>query len=220
MRIKVHPQNPQPAAVERAAEILRDGGVIVYPTDTIYGLGCDLHDKRAVERIYRIKRLEPGKPLSIVCADLSHISEYANISKADYRILKHQLPGPYTFVLEASRQVPRLLTTKQKTIGIRIPNHPFPLALVKALGRPLITTSVTDPRFDVPAEQKELLNDPEDIESRYGKLVDCVFDAGVLSLEPSTVISLEDGVPILIRKGIGKVFWEEPEEEPGVTPAG
>jgi len=211
MRIKVHPQNPQRAAVTRAVEILRSGGVIVYPTDTVYALGCDLHSKRGVERIYRVKRMEPGKPLSIVCSDLAHISQYAYVSKADYRVLKHYLPGPYTFVLDASRQVPRLFTTNRKTIGIRIPSHPFPLALVTELGHPIITTSVTDPRFDIPAEEKELLNDPEDIEARFGKLVDCVFDAGVLPLEPSTVVSLHEGQVTLLRKGAGEVFWEQPE---------
>ncbi len=209
MRIKVHPQTPQRQAVHRAVEILRSGGVIVYPTDTVYGLGCDLRERKAVDRIYAIKRMERGKPLSIVCADLSHISEYAHISKSDYRILRQRLPGPYTFVLEASRQVPRLLTTNQKTIGIRIPDHPFPLAVVREIGNPIITTSVTDPRFDIPAGEKALLNDPEDIEKRYGGLIDCVFDAGVLSLEPSSVIALSDGIPTVLRKATGETAWAQ-----------
>lgn len=209
MRIHVHPETPQRNVVERAVELLRRDGVIVYPTDTIYGLGCDIESKKGIERIYKIKRLDPDKPLAIICADLTHISEFANISKGDYRILKHCLPGPYTFVLEASRSVPRIFTRKRKTIGIRIPDHPFPVEVVRELGRPIVTTSVTDPRFDIPLEEKELLNDPEEIEDRFGTLVDCVFDGGVLALEPSTVVELHDGAPRLLRKGVGEVFWEE-----------
>lgn len=210
--MKLHPDTSDRRAVVRAVELLRTGGVIVYPTDTIYGLGCDLHSKRAVNRIYKIKRMEPGKPLAMICSDLAHISQYARVSKADYRVLKARLPGPYTFVLEATREVPRLFTSNRKTIGVRIPEHPFPRAIVEELGHPIVTTSVTDPRFDIPAEEKEVLNDPEDIEARYGKLIDCVFDGGISHREPSTVVELKDGVPHLLRKGMGEVFWDESEE--------
>ena len=135
--LTVHPDRLKGRHIQRAADVLRQGGVIVYPTDTIYGLGCDITNKQAIERVQRIKGRDKKKPMSFVCADLTHISDYARVSNYAHRILKHCLPGAYTFVLPATRQTPRILQTKQKTVGLRIPDHPVPLALFRALGQPI-----------------------------------------------------------------------------------
>jgi tRNA threonylcarbamoyl adenosine modification protein (Sua5/YciO/YrdC/YwlC family) len=180
-----------------------DGGVIVYPTDTIYGLGCDITQKHAVERIIRIKGRDPKKPMSFVCSDLTHISRYALVTNVAYRVLKRFLPGPYTFILEASREVPKILLTKQKTVGIRIPDHPVTIELVKLLGNPLLSTSC-NPSGEAP------LGNPDDIERVLGSRVDFILDSGTLSNEPSTVVSLVGDKIEVLREGAGAAeFFKE-----------
>ncbi len=204
--LSVHPVTPQARHVRRAADVLRNDGVIVYPTDTVYGLGCDITNKHAVERIVRIKGRDPKKPMSFVCADLTHISRYARVSNFAYRILKRFLPGPYTFVLEASREVPRLLLTKQKTVGIRIPDHPVCLGLVKELGNPILSTSANPSGADP-------LNRPEEIQRVLGSQVDLILECGVLPRVPSTVVSLVGERVRVLREGAGDAsFFRELEE--------
>ncbi|WP_281173762.1 L-threonylcarbamoyladenylate synthase [Deferrisoma camini] len=204
--LSVHPVTPQARHVRRAADVLRNDGVIVYPTDTVYGLGCDITKKHAVERIVRIKGRDPKKPMSFVCADLTHISRYARVSNFAYRILKRFLPGPYTFVLEASREVPRLLLTKQKTVGIRIPDHPVCLGLVKELGNPILSTSANPSGADP-------LNRPEEIQWVLGSQVDLILECGVLPRVPSTVVSLVGERVRVLREGAGDAsFFRELEE--------
>ena len=198
--LSVHPQNPQPRHVLRAVECLRNGGVIVYPTDTVYGLGCDITSKHAVERIIRIKGRDPKKPMSFVCADLTHISRYARVSNLAYRILKRFLPGAYTFVLEASSEVPKMLLTRQKTVGIRIPEHPVSSALVRELGNPILSTSAN-------RSGAEPLNVPLEIQEVLGKQVDLILDAGTLQRVPSTVVSLVNDRVEVLREGAGDATY-------------
>lgn len=205
VRLSVHPVNPQGRHIARAVEALKDGGVIVYPTDTVYGLGCDITSKHAVERIIRIKGRDPKKPMSFVCSDLTHIARYAKVSNVAYRLLKRFLPGPYTFILEANREVPKLLLTKQRTVGIRIPDSPTCLMLVKELGNPLLSTSAN-------LTGAEPIGDPEEIMHTLGPLTDIVLDAGILDRTPSTVISLVDDRIEVLREGAGAVeFFREIE---------
>lgn len=202
MLIHIHPDNPQPRNIKTVADTLRDGGVIIYPTDTIYGLGCDIYNAKAIERISRIKNLDPKKAqFSFICADLSHLSEYArSISTPIFRILKTALPGPYTFILEASREVPKQLKSRKDTVGIRVPDHRITQAIVKELGHPIMSVSLptdTDVAY---------YTDPEIMFDVFGKLVDIVIDGGIGSTIPSTVIDCTGGAPELIREGAGD--WE------------
>lgn len=194
--LRVHPENPQGRHTERAVQVMREGGVIVYPTDTVYGLGCDIMNAQAVNRIIRIKGRDPKKPLSFVCSDLTHISHYAMVSNFAYRILRRFLPGPYTFVLPASREVPKLLRSKSKTVGIRIPDHPVPLALVKEMGKPILSTSAN-------RSNEEVITDPEELRVTLGKQVDIILDSGILPVLPSSVISLVDDEIVILREGAG-----------------
>ncbi len=194
--VSVHPQSPQGRHIARAVEVLRDDGVVVYPTDTVYGLGCDITSKHGVERIVRIKGRDPKKPMSFVCADLTHIARYARVSNFAYRILKRFLPGAYTFVLEASREVPKMLLTKQKTVGIRVPDHPVALALVRELANPVLSTSAN-------RGGEEPINNPAEIAEILGKEVDLILDCGVLPQVPSTVISLVGDEIQVLREGAG-----------------
>lgn len=204
--LSVHPETPQGRHIQRAVECLRDDGVIVYPTDTVYGLGCDITSKHAVERIVRIKGRDPKKPMSFVCADLTHISRYARVSNTAYRILKRFLPGAYTFVLEASSEVPKMLLTRQKTVGIRVPAHPVCAALVRELGNPILSTSANPSGVDP-------LNDPREIQGSLGKHVDLILDCGILSQVPSTVVSLLDDRVKVLREGGGDAsYFRELEE--------
>ncbi len=198
--LSVHPQSPQGRHIARAVEMLRDDGVVVYPTDTVYGLGCDITSKRGVERIVRVKGRDPKKPMSFVCADLTHISRYARVSNFAYRILKRFLPGGYTFVLEASREVPKLLLTKQKTVGIRVPDHAVALALVRELDNPILSTSAN-------RTGGEPLNDPKEIQDVLGKEVDAILECGVLPRVPSTVVSLVDDRVEVLRQGAGDASY-------------
>ncbi len=202
MLLRLNPENPQPRHISRIVETLRQGGVIVYPTDTIYGLGCDIFNSKGIKRIYQVKHRDPRKPFSFICADISDVANYCQVSNFAYKILKRHLPGPYTFVLEATRQVPGLLTTKQKTVGIRIPDNPIALGIVRELGHPLITTSANTSGDDP-------VNDPEEIAARFGKAIDLVVDGGVLMGDSSTVISLVDDRVEVLRAGSGDTSWIE-----------
>jgi tRNA threonylcarbamoyl adenosine modification protein (Sua5/YciO/YrdC/YwlC family) len=196
MLLRIHDKNPQMRLIGKAVQVLRDGGIVVYPTDTAYGMGCDLFNKRGIERIYEIKRRSRTQPFSFICADLSDISNYAVVTNYAYKIMKRLLPGPYTFILGASRLVPKILLPKRKEVGIRIPDHEVCLSLVREFGGPIISTTVRLP-------DEEILTDPEIIEERIGHSVDLVIDSGILSPELSTVVSLVDDTPEIIREGKG-----------------
>lgn len=198
MFIQIHPKDPQPRLIKQVVETLKDGGVIVYPTDTIYGLGCDIYNHKAVERICRIKGIDPKKAqFSIVCSDLSHLSTFAKqISTSTYRTLKEYLPGPYTFVLPASKQVPKILQGRKDTIGLRVPDNKITIALIKELGNPILSTSL-------PGEDVEEYTDPEIIYENYQNLVDIVVDGGIGGAVPSTVVQFQDDEFELVRQGLG-----------------
>ncbi len=200
MLLQINPDNPQPRLISHVAQILRDGGVIAYPTDTTYGIGCSIFSKRGVERIYQLKQRERKKPFSFICADLSEVARYAKVSNYAFKILKRHLPGPYTFVLDASSVVPDLLMTKQKTVGIRIPANRICLAIVRELGHPIVTTSAN-------LSGEEPIGDPFLVERTMGKQLELVVDGGVLSADVSSVVSLIGDVPEVLRKGVGDVSW-------------
>lgn len=198
MLVSINNQNPQMRLVRRAVEILRSGGIVIYPTDTVYGMGCDLFNKRGIEKIYEIQRRDRKQPLSFICADLKDISRYARVSDDAYKIMKRLLPGPYTFILEASRIVPKIILPKRLTTGIRIPDNRICQSLVAEMGSPVISTSVKD-------ENGELLSDPRIIEELFGKRVDMIIDGGILAAEPSSVVSLLNEGPEVVRAGKGDV---------------
>jgi tRNA threonylcarbamoyl adenosine modification protein (Sua5/YciO/YrdC/YwlC family) len=198
MLFSINSQNPQMRLIKKAADILRDGGIIIYPTDTVYGLGCDLSNKKGIEKIYELKRRNRKQPLSFVCSDLKHISEYAKVTDYAYKTMKRLLPGAYTFILEASRLVPKIILPKRSTTGIRVPDNQICLALVKELGQPIISTSVK-------TEQGETLGDPSVIKEYFGKTVDLIIDSGIIMPQPSSVISLVDDNIEVIRIGKGDI---------------
>ena len=198
MIIAINNKNPQVRLVRKVVEVLEQGGVIGYPTDTIYGVGCDLLKPEAIRKIHRLKKLEKNKPLSFICADLKDISQYAYVSNYAYKIMKRVLPGAYTFILKATKFVPKIAMTKQKTVGIRIPDNKICLALVKTLGRPIISTSVYKP-------DESLYNDPEEIVDRFGKQLDLVIDGGMIVAEHSSIIDLTGDAPAVIREGKGDI---------------
>jgi len=197
-RIQIHPQNPQIRNLKAATEILHNGGLIIYPTDSVYGLGCDLLNKNAVEKIYRIKGNDKRKLLSFICSDLKGISEYAYVSNAAYNVLRHLLPGPYTFILNATKQVPKILLEKRKTVGIRVPDNAVCQGLLSEFGGPIISTSAC-------LAGQDFLNDPDQIESTFEKLADLFLDSGPGGLEPSTVIDFTQDEPVVVRQGKGKL---------------
>ncbi|MEE2993477.1 MAG: L-threonylcarbamoyladenylate synthase [Gemmatimonadota bacterium] len=197
LHLHLHPEHPQQRHIALIVDELRRGGLIIYPTDTIYGLGCDIFHKKAIDRVYQVKQESRSKPLSFVCADLTDLARYArNISNGSYRLMKRLLPGPYTFILEASRDVPKFMMGKQKTVGIRVPDNEICLSIVKALDRPIISTSVA-------TKDDELLNDPDVIEARFGKVVDIIVDGGIIVSDPSTVVDLTGDEPVVLRAGEG-----------------
>jgi tRNA threonylcarbamoyl adenosine modification protein (Sua5/YciO/YrdC/YwlC family) len=202
MLLKVHPDNPQPRHIRKAVETLQKGGVIIYPTDTLYGLGCDIFQHKAIERIAKIKKLDPHKAsFSFVCYDLSHLSDFSKqLSTPVFRLLKEYLPGPYTFILPASKQVPKILQSKKDTIGLRVPHNNIANAIVKELGHPILSSSL-------PGEMVEDYTDPEIMFENYRNEVDLVLDGGLGGTVPSTVIDCTGEEPVLIRQGLGK--WEE-----------
>lgn len=205
MLIFIHPDNPQPRNIKTVVDCLRKGGVIIYPTDTIYGLGCDISNPEAIARIARIKNIDPKKAqFSFICSDLSHLSDYAkSVDTPVFRVLKACLPGPYTFILEASRLVPKLLKTKKDTVGIRVPDNKICHAIVSELGNPIMSASLP---MDTDVEY---YTDPEIMHDLFGDLVDIVIDGGIGSTLASTVVDCTSGTPELIRAGAGP--WEEEE---------
>ncbi len=198
MRIVINRDFPQPRLIKKVVQVLKDGGVLAYPTDTIYGIGCDIFNKKGIEKIYQIKKREKNKPMSFICADLSDISQYAIVSNYAYRIMKRCLPGPYTFILEASSKTPKKIMSKRKTVGIRIPDHKICLAVVKELGHPLITTSAN-------ISSEEELNNPDDIEDKLGHSLDLIIDEGPLISEASTIVDLIGDAPTVLREGKGEI---------------
>jgi len=198
--LHLDPEHLRGRLLGRAAEVLRAGGVIVYPTDTIYGLGCDITSKKAIERVRQIKGRDARKPMSFVCADLTHVSHYAQVSNYAYRVLRRCLPGPYTFVLPATREAPRLLQGRQQTVGLRIPDHPVPLELVRLLGNPILSTSAN-------RSGQEVLTRPEDLERDLGGEVDLILECGELPVLASSVISLVGDRPQILREGRGDLSY-------------
>ena len=200
--LHIHPDNPNARLIEQAVACLRNGGVIIYPTDTIYGLGCSIYEHKAIEKIARIKQIDPQKAqLSFVCCNLSDLSKYARqLDTPSYRLLKQYLPGPYTFILPASKEVPKILQSKKSTIGLRIPDNKIALAIVEALGHPVLSASL-------PGEMVEEYTDPEIIKDNFDKVVDIVIDGGTGGMQPSTIIDLTVEEPALVRQGKGS--WNE-----------
>jgi len=197
----IHEQNPQKRLIEKAVEVLKQGGVIVYPTDTVYAYGCDINDRRAIEKIYRIKRIGRNKPLSFIFSDISEVSDYArNISDKAFKIMKKAFPGPYTLIFNSTKLVPKVAITNQKTIGVRIPDNNIALDLVRTLGRPIMSASVN-------TSTGEYIVDPKDLDKIFRHEVDLVIDAGPKVSEVSTVIDLSEGYPVIIREGKGEIFF-------------
>lgn len=199
MLLHIHPENPQPRLVKQVVETLQKGGIIIYPTDTVYGLGCDILQQKAVERICRIKQVDPKKAqLSFVCSNLSHLSDFAKpLSNPIYRLLKEYLPGPYTFILPASKMVPKILQSKKDTIGLRIPANKIAMAIINELGRPILSASL-------PGEMVEDYTDPEVMYENFMNEVDFVVDGGIGGMIPSTVVDCTGEEPVLVREGLGK----------------
>ena len=195
---ELHPETPQLRYINKAIDVLSKGGVIIYPTDTVYGIGCDIFNKEALERIFSIKNDSLNKLFSFVCSDLKDIARYARVSDYAYRTMKHLLPGPYTFILPAAKLVPKKLWSKRKTVGIRVPNHAVTLTLVREFGHPIISTSTTN-------RKGEVLIDPFEIRNIFNSQVDLMLASGNLSGDPSSVIDLSAEVPEVIREGAGDV---------------
>ena len=198
MLLEINAINPQQRLVDQVVDMLRRGAVIAYPTDTIYGIGCDIMNKKAIERVYQIKQRPKNKPFSFICSDLKNISQYAKVTNYAYKTMRRLLPGPFTFILEGSNQVPKMMLTKRKTAGIRVPDNPICLALITTLGNPIISTSAAVPEGYV-------LNEPWLIEEHFGKQLDLVIDGGPLAGDPSSVVSLIDDKPEVLRHGAGPV---------------
>jgi tRNA threonylcarbamoyl adenosine modification protein (Sua5/YciO/YrdC/YwlC family) len=200
MLIQIHPQNPQPRLIKQIVECLQDGGVVVYPTDTIYGLGCSINHQKAIERICKIKNVDPQKAqLSFICKDLSHLSDYTkSIDTPLYRILKSYLPGPFTFILPASKQVPKILQSKKSTIGLRVPDNEICQQILKELDVPILSASL-------PGEMVEEYTDPEIIYEKLGHLVDFVIDGGIGGITPSTIVDCTTADWHITRQGLGEI---------------
>lgn len=199
MILEINPTHPEPRKIKQVVDVLAKGGIIAYPTDTYYGIGCDLFNKGSIEKIYQLKRRSSHQPFSFICSDLKNISEYAQVTNYAYKTMRRLLPGPYTFVLEGSRLVPKIMLTKRQTVGIRVPDHAICLAIVQDLGHPVISTSATDP------ENNTILGTPQEIKEKLGHAIDLIIDGGAVPGRPSSVISLIDDTPEILREGIGDV---------------
>ena len=202
MLLHIHPTHPQPRQIKTLVECLKEGGVIIYPTDTVYGLGCDIYQHKAIEKLCRMKQVDPEKAnLSFICHDLSHLSQFTkSISTPLYRLLKQYLPGPYTFILPASKEVPKILKSKKDTIGLRVPDHAIPQSILKELDHPILSASL-------PGEMVEDYTDPERIYELFGKQVDMVVDAGTGGMIPSTIVDCTNDHPVVTREGLG--LWND-----------
>ncbi|MGB0917128.1 MAG: L-threonylcarbamoyladenylate synthase [Flavobacteriales bacterium] len=202
MLVRIYEENPNPKAIREVVDCLKKGGVIIYPTDTVYGIGCDINNRKAVERICKIRNIKPEKAqFSFICSDLSHISEFCTqIDNSTFKLMKRLLPGAYTFILNATNKVPKLFQSKKRTVGIRIPNHSIPLEIVKELGNPIMTASVTDAN-----DMIEYTTDPSLIYERFENQVDMVIDCGYGGFEGSTVLNCADGDVEVIREGKGAI---------------
>lgn len=200
MLIKIYPENPNEKAIQQVVDLLKKGGIIIYPTDTVYGMGCDIRNPKAIEKICKIRGIKPEKAnFSFICYDLSHISDFTRqIDNETFRVIKKALPGPFTFIFSANKNVPKLLSSNKKTVGIRIPNNNIARAIVKVLGNPIISTSIHDDD-----EIIEYSTDPELIHEKYQDLVDLVIDGGYGDNEPSTIVDCSEGQFELIRQGKG-----------------
>ena len=195
--LDINPEHPEPRKIQRAVEVLEKGGLIGYPTDTVYGLGCDLMNKQAVERLYQIKGMQKQKSLAFICHDLGDIAKYAVVDNWAYRILRRFLPGPYCFILPATREVPKMALSKQKTVGIRVPNHPVITTLARELGRPIISTTANAPGEDAFIDAAELRD--------HFRVLDLVLDGGAGGLSPTTVVDLSEGHVEIVREGAGPI---------------
>ena len=200
MLLQINQENPQERLVSQVVEKLKQGGLIAYPTDTTYGIGCNIFNRRGVKNIYQIKQRDARKPFSFICADLSDVANYAQVSNFAFKIMKRHLPGPYTFVLDATRVVPASMITRQKTVGIRIPDDEIALSIVRQLGHPLVTTSAN-------LTGESPLHDPAEIEATMGRMLDLVIDGGIRFGDPSTIISLIDDHIEILREGCGDISW-------------
>jgi len=198
MLLEINPQNPQERLIKKAVEVIKRGGIIAYPTDTYYGIGCDIMNKKAIEKIYLLKQRDKTKPFSFICSDLKNISHYAKVSNYAYKTMKRLLPGPYTFILEGSKLVPKIMLTKRKTAGIRVPDNSICLSLVTELGNPIITTSALMP-------DGTIFYNPSLIQDFFQSRIDMVIEGGPVPGDPSSVISLINDMPEVIRKGRGDV---------------
>lgn len=199
MIYRIYPENPNQKEIDKVVQFLQDGGIIVYPTDTIYGMGCDIFNARAVEKVCQYKKIDPKKAnLSFICYDLSHIAEYAKVSNDVFKLMKKNLPGPFTFILNATNNLPKLFRNK-KTVGIRVPDNNVIREIVRTLGNPVLSTSVRDDDDDV----LEYYTDPELMDEKLSHFVDCVINAGYGSLEPSTVVDCTGDEPVIVRQGKG-----------------
>lgn len=197
--LEINPFNPQPRLIAQVVDVLKKGGVICYPTDTMYGLGCDIFNQKAVKRIYQIKNRPKHQPFSFMCSDLKNISEYSHVGNTAYRLMRKCLPGPYTFVLSGTKLVPKIMLTKQKTVGIRVPNHPISLALIEMVGNPILNTSALLNRDQAPPV------DGFDVNDIFCNQVDLIINGGPIVPSPSTVVSLVDDKPQILRAGKGDI---------------
>ena len=203
MLIRIHPDNPQPRQVEQVVNLLENDGVIIYPTDTVYGLGCSIFSKKAMKRITQIKKVDPKKPLTIICTNTSHIQEYAQgIPNDVFKVMRRILPGPYTIILKASRIIPKIMLTPRSTVGIRWPGHPIAQSIVETLGHPILSSSLR-------ISEAELYDDPGELHDHYESQVDAVVDGGVIYAENSTIIDFSGGDPVIARRGKGGMDWLE-----------
>jgi tRNA threonylcarbamoyl adenosine modification protein (Sua5/YciO/YrdC/YwlC family) len=199
MLISINPDNPQPRHIKQIADKLRGGAVICYPTDTVYGIGCDIFNQKAIKRIYQIKKRAKHKPFSFMCSSLKNVSDYGHVSNMAYRIMRMALPGPFTFVLPASKTVPKIMITKQKTVGIRVPDNNICLALIEELGNPILTTSA------IPDQDGDPLSEAYEFDELLGNMIDLVIDGGMVFPDPSTIVSFTGDEPEILRQGKGDV---------------
>lgn len=202
MLLRIYPENPNPKFVRNVVDVLESGGLVIYPTDTVYGIGCDISATKAIEKLAGLKGFDPRKPnLSIIFSSLSQLSEYTIIRDDNlFKLLKRNLPGPFTFIVQANNQIPKLFKNKKKTVGIRIPNNPIIMDIVLELGRPIVTTSVRDGDDEI-----EYFTDPELIHEKFRDFADLVVDGGIGGIEPSTIVDCTEGEPVVIRQGLGEL---------------